>query len=147
VRSAAKVLLLASLLALKPACGGGGGGAAANPGTGASMPPLPALIAPAPAAAGLPGGATPLAPDVSGTLHVVDLSVPMTDLQIRDAIQAFMNGGGRITFNTGGARTVVIATPLHVDFGSPAIIVDGGGRSLSMETSGAGCSRWATRRA
>jgi hypothetical protein len=127
MRATAKVLLLASILALKPACGGGGGGGG-GAGTGASMPALPALVAPAPAAASLPGTAFPaLAPDLSGTVHNVDATVGMSDAVVQAAIQGFLNGGGRITFTTtaGGPRTIVLTSPLQLNAFSPAVIVDG----------------------
>jgi hypothetical protein len=116
----ARILVVSALLALKPACG--------NPGTGVSWPVLPALISPVPVAAGLPGGATPLSPDLSGTVHNVDATNPKTDFEVVTAIQGFLNGGGRITFTTtaGAPRTVVMTTPLLLNAGAPAVIVDGG---------------------
>jgi hypothetical protein len=131
MKASAKVLLLAALLALKPACGGGGKGGAAA-GTGVSFPALPALVSPAPVAASLPGTAFPaLSPDLSGTLHVVDATpgAGNPDSLVQSNIQGFLNGGGRISLTTTGSvqRTVVLTSPLHVDFGSPAVIVDGNG--------------------
>lgn len=128
MRAAGKVLMLASLLMLRPACGGGGGGGGGVPGTGASMPTLPPLVAPVPVAANLAGSAFPaLSPDLSGTVHIVDATAMVSDAAVQAGIQGFLNGGGRITFNTGGpTRTVKLTSPLHLDFGAPAVIVDGG---------------------
>jgi predicted outer membrane repeat protein len=92
------------------------------------MPVLPPLVAPIPTAANLAGAAFPaLTPDLTGTLHVVDATVGQTDAQVQASIQGFMNGGGRITFNTGGpTRTVILTSPLTMGNGAPALIIDGG---------------------
>jgi len=92
------------------------------------MPTLPTLIAPVPVAADMPGSPfAPLTPNLSGTVRQVNATVTDTDDAIAAAIQGFMDDGGRITFNTGGGpRTVKLTQPLHMDLGSPPIIVDGG---------------------
>jgi hypothetical protein len=125
MRGSAKLLALAALLALKPACGSPGPGS----GTGVSWPVLPPLITSVPVAASLPGGAPALTPDLSGTVHPVDATSLQTDADVLSAIQGYLNGGGRITFTTtGGApRTVKMSTPLLLNAGAPAVIVDGGG--------------------
>jgi predicted outer membrane repeat protein len=92
------------------------------------MPTLPALVSPIPTAANLAGAAFPaLTPDLTGTVHVVDATAPVTDAAVQASIQGLMNGGGRITFNTGGpARTLRLTSALTMGNGALPLIIDGG---------------------
>jgi hypothetical protein len=124
----ARILLLAVLLALKPACGGSGGGGSSTPGTGVSMPALPPLVSPAPTAASLPGTLFPaLAPDGSAAAHTVDATAGQTDAQVQTSLQNSINLGGKTSIDTGGVpRTIMLTTELIVPQGVPsAVILEG----------------------
>jgi predicted outer membrane repeat protein len=126
MRFAAKLLALALLFALKPACGSGGGGGGAT-GTGASFPALPMLVAPVPAA-GSTGGLA-----IDGTAATTTINVTgMTDAAVQTAVQTALNAlspSGKIVLTTGGGnRTVVLTGVLHMpsDSGTPkTLILDG----------------------
>jgi hypothetical protein len=113
MRTAAKLLALALLLALRPACGGSGGG-------------------------GAPGPAGPLVlPDAVASLPL-DTSAPtttinttgQTDAAVQAALQTALNAGGKIVLTSTGARTVVLTATLNMpsDSGTPkSVILDGSG--------------------
>jgi len=124
MRAAAKVLALALLLALRPACGGGGGGGGGTPGSGISFPALPVLVSPVPPA-GSTGGLAPVGTPGATTINVSGL----TDSAVQGALQAALNAGGGIVMTTGGgSRTVLLAGILNLpsDSGAPkTVILDG----------------------
>jgi hypothetical protein len=124
MRMAAKLLALLLLLALKPACGGGGGGGGA-PIASISIPSLPALVSPIPAAVSTGG----LAIDASAATTTINV-LTLTDAQAQTAIQTALNAGsGKIVVTSGGApRTIVLTSVLLMpsNSGSPkSIILDG----------------------
>ncbi|MBI3854803.1 MAG: hypothetical protein HY293_03835 [Planctomycetes bacterium] len=117
MRAAAKVLLLASLLALRPACGGG---------RAAIFIPVPAPLLPAGNAPGTTFPALSPTP-LGGTPTTIDATNPRSDAQVAADLQAALTAGGSINFTTtgGGTRTIVLAAQLVLPaFGSA--IVDGG---------------------
>jgi hypothetical protein len=125
--------MLASLIALGPACGGGGSSGGGGP-AGPSMPTLPSLVATAPTLpASLPGTTFPaMGLDTTGVAQPVN-TVGMTDLQVKDSLKALFAGGGRIVVNTGGApRTVVLTETLSVP-NNVSVILDGGPDGFTLD--------------
>lgn len=127
MKTSAKLLALALLLALKPACGGGGGGGGA-PAATASFPALPALIAPVPTA----GGATGLTPVSTAAPTPTTITVTgMVDKDVTDALQTALTAGGNIVMTNGGApRTIVVYKTLSMpsNSGTPkTVVLDGSG--------------------
>jgi hypothetical protein len=125
MRTTAKVLALALLLALKPACGGGGGGGGGSGGSGLSFPAIPAL-APAPSA----GTANLLGLAATPGAHTITVT-GMSDAAVQAQLQTYLNGGGNIVMTNGGApRTVVLTGILDMPStgASPnTVILDGSG--------------------
>ncbi|HLY11093.1 MAG TPA: choice-of-anchor Q domain-containing protein [Planctomycetota bacterium] len=125
MRTAAKVLALALLLAIKPACGGGGGGGGSSS-PGVSFPALPSLVSPIP-----PAGSTGGLPLLSTGAPTINVN-GMSDAAAQAALQAALNVGGTIVMtNGGGSRTIVLSGILNMpsDSGTPkTVILDGTGQ-------------------
>ncbi|MBV8880091.1 MAG: right-handed parallel beta-helix repeat-containing protein [Planctomycetaceae bacterium] len=119
MRTAAKVLALTLLLALRPACGGGGGGGGGS-GTGASLPSLPLPVAPVPAAVST-GGLAPVATPGATTISVTGKG----DDVVQNELQAALTAGGNVIVATGGGpRTIVLGVPLTIP-SNRTVILDG----------------------
>jgi len=99
MRTAARFLALALLLAIKPACGGGGGGGGLPAGPVAA-PLLPAGNAPG---ATFPPVGLATLPGVVDTIAVD----AMTDAAVQSAIQASFNKPHSVLLSTGGARAPI----------------------------------------
>jgi len=121
LRAAARVLALALLLAVKPACGGGGGGSS---GSGNSFPSLPPLVASVPPA-GTIGSLAPVGTPGATTINASGL----TDAAVQTLLQNALNAGGNIVMTSGGgSRTIVLTGILTMpsSSGTPmTVILDG----------------------
>jgi predicted outer membrane repeat protein len=123
MRTAAKILALTLLLALRPACGGGGGGGG-TPGSNVSFPSLPSLVSSVPPA-GSSGGLA-----LAGTPGATTINVTgMKDSDVETALQIALNAGGNIVMTTGGGlRTILLSGILNMpsSSGTPnTVILDG----------------------
>lgn len=138
-----KLLALALVLLLKPACGGGGGGGGSPGGSALSFPALPAVVAQAPAqGANLATSAYPPTPlDTSAPTTTVVIHPGDSDTTILAALQPALTTGGKVTISVvaGSPRTVVVPTPLQI--GTTPTILDGGfggGHNLLVLSGGGG---------
>jgi len=115
MKRSAQVLLLAVLLALKPACGGGGA-------TGGDAPSGGPLVLPD-VVASLPLDTSP------ATVTINTASPALTDAQAQTALQNALNAGGKIVLTNGGTpRTIVLTATLNMpsNSGTPkSVILDG----------------------
>jgi hypothetical protein len=114
MRIAAKLLALALLFALKPACGSGGGGG------GAAGPPGPLV---------LPAVVPSLSLDGSAATTTINVTA-LTDAAAQAGLQTALNAGGKIVLTSTGARTIVLTATLNMpsDSGTPkTVILDGSG--------------------
>jgi hypothetical protein len=126
MRHTAKLLALALLLALKPACGGGGGG-----GGGAASGPVAAPHLPTANAPGTTFPAVSPLGTLPGSIDTIASGAFPSDPNLLTAIQTSLTAGHSVKITGGGARTVTMTA------GSQLVVpafdtlgIDGGGITL-----------------
>lgn len=130
MRTASKLLALAFLLALKPACGGGGGGGS----QGVVLPSLPKPLVDIPTAVSS-GGLSLDSSTITSTINVTGMQDADVQTALQNAINAVSTSvslTGRIVLTTGGGpRTVVLTSILNVPSNvgnQTTLVLDGSGQ-------------------